>query len=279
VTSSSYASARRKTKYIHGKSILFNPLFFVNTKLKANPWFYDKNVLFTFWKIFLLFAFFKFLLFFISLKKYAFFPFVLFILFCQRSSSDPKPSQSESERDIEQKSKPAKRHRGPDKKPRKSGSDHGNYKHGLGKTRGVDTPMYAAWKEGVMQQNDFCCFITGEKKKDLLTCHHLNSWDSYPDQRYDISNGVTITKEIHRAFHKEYGAGKNTKEQFERFLQEKYNIYEYPWQNDDHEPTLSVDEIALRRASMHDKYKQDILSLIEKRGHTLISANEGFYTR
>lgn len=130
-----------------------------------------------------------------------------------------------------------------------------------------------------MQGNNFACFITGEKNKNLLTCHHLNSWDSYPDQRYDISNGITITKEIHHAFHKEYGAGKNTREQFERFLQEKYYIFDYPWQKDNHEPSLSIEKIEARRASMHDKYKEDVLSLTQKRGHILISAEDGFYNR
>lgn len=172
-----------------------------------------------------------------------------------------------------------KRGRGPDKKPRKSCPDHKNYKHGLGRTRGVNTERYAAWKEGVLQRYNFCCFITGETNKALLTCHYLNSWDIYPDQRYHISNGVPITKAIHNAFHKEYGLGKNTKEQFERFLQERYNLFHYPWQNDNHEPTLSVDEIAARRASQHERLRQEYLSLIEQRGHTLLSANEGFYNR
>ena len=172
-----------------------------------------------------------------------------------------------------------KRVRGPDKKPRKRGSMHGNYIHGLGRTRGIDSPVYAAWKEGVMQQNHFRCFVTGEKNKNLLTCHHLNSWDSYPEQRYDISNGVTITKEIHKAFHKEYGAGKNTKEQFEKFLQERFQIFQYPWQNGNHEPTLSVEEVMQRRASQQDRHREEILALIDSRGHVLLSANEGFFVK
>lgn len=172
-----------------------------------------------------------------------------------------------------------KRHRGPDKKPRKRGSMHGNYIHGLGKTRGIDSQTYAAWKEGVMQQTDFRCFVTGEKNKNLLTCHHLNSWDSFPDQRYDISNGVTLTKEIHRAFHKEYGSGKNTKEQFEKFLQERYQIFQYPWQNDNHEPPLSVEEVMERRASQQDRHREEILSLIDSREHVLLSANDGFFVK
>lgn len=130
----------------------------------------------------------------------------------------------------------------------------------------------------MLQKDNFCCFVTGEKNKDLLTCHHLNSWDIHIDGTYGISNGITVTKTIHQAFHKEYGAGKNTKEQFEKFLREKYNIFIYPWQKDNHEPTLSVEEVEARRASQQERQKREFLDLIEKKEHTLLSANEGFYT-
>jgi hypothetical protein len=170
-----------------------------------------------------------------------------------------------------------KKTRGPDKKTRKRGSEHKNYKHGLGKTRGWDSDRYASWKEGVLQRDNFCCFVTGKRNKNLLVCHHLNSWDIHPDQKYDIYNGITLTKEIHRSFRREYGAGKNTKEQFERFLQEKYNIFQYPWQHDNHEPILSIEEIEARRASQLERQKQAFLLLIEERGHQLLLANDGFY--
>lgn len=230
-------SACRKTNFIHGNSILQNTSLCANIRHKGNASTGVKNIYFPLFKLFFLYLFYKFLFFSLFLKKYTFFPFVVLVFSCtaspEQSSSDeaqasPGPSQSGSLSDSDSDSqgeppqeKKQTRFRGPDKKPRKRGYLHGNFKHGLGKTRGIDTPKYAAWKEGVMQGNDFACFITGEKNKNLLTCHHLNSWDSYPDQRYDIGNGITITKEIHRAFHKEYGAGKNTREQFERFLQEK----------------------------------------------------------
>lgn len=87
-----------------------------------------------------------------------------------------------------------------------------------------------------------------------------------------------MTKTIHLAFHKAYGAGKNTKEQFEKFLQEKYNIFQYPWQHDNHEPFLSVEEIEALRASQLERQKQEFFLLIEERGHSLLSANDGFYT-
>lgn len=169
-----------------------------------------------------------------------------------------------------------KKQRGPDKKPRKRGREHKNFKYGA-RTRNYNPLRYNAWKEGVLRRDNFSCFVTGEIEKKLLTCHHLNSWDVHIDERYEISNGITITKAIHRAFHKEYGAGNNTKEQFEEFLQKNYNIFEYTWQNDNHEPILSVDEIEARRASQQDRQKQLFLKLLKERGHQLHSSPEGFY--
>lgn len=69
---------------------------------------------------------------------------------------------------------------------------------------------------------------------------------------------------------------KNTKELFEKFLQEKYTIFQYPWQHDNHEPILSIEEIEARRASQRKRQKQELLRLIEERGHRLLSANDGF---
>lgn len=44
------------------------------------------------------------------------------------------------------------------------------------------------------------------------------------DGRYDIHKGVPIKKRIHKQFHKQYGNGNNTIEQFENYLKENYEI-------------------------------------------------------
>ena len=61
-----------------------------------------------------------------------------------------------------------------------------------------------------------CCSID----KVILNAHHLNSWKFFPEERFTLSNLVSLCKSCHDEFHKLYGNGKasaNTKEQFELF--------------------------------------------------------------
>lgn len=50
-----------------------------------------------------------------------------------------------------------------------------------------------------------------------MNAHHLNAWASFPQERYDVENGVCLCQNCHDRFHDTYGKGKNTKEQFYEF--------------------------------------------------------------
>lgn len=67
---------------------------------------------------------------------------------------------------------------------------------------------------------DYTCDITKEKGVEL-NAHHLESWHSNEELRYDINNLVCISKEMHDEFHKIYGRKNNTKEQYEEFKSSK----------------------------------------------------------
>jgi len=73
------------------------------------------------------------------------------------------------------------------------------------------------WVRAVKKRDKFCV-ICGIKK---IESHHLNGFDKFPKERYDVKNGVALCEKHHKEFHKKYGYGKNTKKQFEEFITEE----------------------------------------------------------
>ena len=55
----------------------------------------------------------------------------------------------------------------------------------------------------------------------MLNAHHLDGWNWCKDKRFKTSNGITLCEDCHVEFHKEYGYGNNTKEQFQEFKEFK----------------------------------------------------------
>lgn len=82
---------------------------------------------------------------------------------------------------------------------------------------------YRKWMREVLKRDDYTCVITGIRGNGELNVHHLDGWNWCKEKRYDISNGVTLRKEIHDLFHEIYGKGDNTKEQFEEFKIRYFN--------------------------------------------------------
>lgn len=74
-------------------------------------------------------------------------------------------------------------------------------------------PEYYEFTRAVMKRDKYTC-DTCNYKGTGLNVHHLNSYDWDREGRTDIDNGITLCKRCHTKFHKEYGYGKNTKEQF-----------------------------------------------------------------
>lgn len=75
---------------------------------------------------------------------------------------------------------------------------------------------YVTFIKSVLKRDKYhcqCCHANGN-----LVVHHKDGYNWCVDKRVDLSNGITLCKDCHSKFHKTYGFGNNTKEQFEKFM-------------------------------------------------------------
>lgn len=72
---------------------------------------------------------------------------------------------------------------------------------------------YKQWIKEVFERDDYTCQICKKKGGDL-NAHHLFGYDRHTDKRTELDNGITLCVSCHENFHKIYGYGKNTREQF-----------------------------------------------------------------
>ena len=84
------------------------------------------------------------------------------------------------------------------------------------------TEGYNDFRKQVLERDNYTCQLTG-KRNSKLEVHHLKCYSDFKEERTNLSNGITLSKEIHRLFHKIYGNKHNTKEQFEEFKHRYHN--------------------------------------------------------
>jgi hypothetical protein len=108
-------------------------------------------------------------------------------------------------------------------KERFSGENHPNWKFDKTDEERIiqrSYPEYKDFMKQVYERDNYDCQICG-KHGGKLNVHHLYSYADYEDFRTEVSNGISVCKKEHLIFHKIYGYGGNTPEQFEQF---KYYI-------------------------------------------------------
>lgn len=76
---------------------------------------------------------------------------------------------------------------------------------------------YNEWRNKVFKRDSYTCQITNIKSKGDIEVHHIENFSSNIDKRYDINNGITLQKDIHKQFHLIYGYKNNTYEQLIEF--------------------------------------------------------------
>jgi len=77
---------------------------------------------------------------------------------------------------------------------------------------------YRVWRVEVIHR-DKRCIICGSLKG--RQAHHMNSGSYFPDDRYDVENGVTLCSKCHMNFHNNFKRSyreKCTKYDFDNFM-------------------------------------------------------------
>ncbi len=83
--------------------------------------------------------------------------------------------------------------------------------------RGIETLL---WREAVFARDNWTCQKTGVKG-DRTNAHHIQNFAQFPELRFAIDNGITLSEKSHMEFHKIYGRKNNTREQLVEFLYDK----------------------------------------------------------
>lgn len=113
---------------------------------------------------------------------------------------------------------------------KKHGKEHYKYNENLtDEERFADRKSkkeYRDWRSAVYKAYNFSCDICGCKssKDNKIVAHHLESYDINKTLRYDVSNGVALCEWCHKKFHKKYGFGENTFEQYREYKNNQDNI-------------------------------------------------------
>lgn len=76
---------------------------------------------------------------------------------------------------------------------------------------------YTLWREKVFKRDDFTC-QKYKTKGGKLRAHHISNFSEFPELRFVVDNGITLSNIAHKEFHGMYGVKNNTREQLEEFL-------------------------------------------------------------
>lgn len=85
------------------------------------------------------------------------------------------------------------------------------------------THEYISWRKSVFERDRYTCVRCGKKNgqgfgRVELHAHHIKNWHDFPEERYDLNNGITLCDECHYMFHSIYGKKHNSAQQIQEFI-------------------------------------------------------------
>ena len=60
---------------------------------------------------------------------------------------------------------------------------------------------YKNWRMAVYMKDNFTCQSCGIRGVEL-NAHHIKSWRSFPEERFNIDNGITLCVDCHKKIHR-----------------------------------------------------------------------------
>lgn len=84
-------------------------------------------------------------------------------------------------------------------------------------TRIRHDPSYDAWRAAIYERDDYTCSICGKRGVDLAV-HHVHNFATHEDERFDVTNGVTMCAPCHKRFHLIFGQKDNTLQELQTFV-------------------------------------------------------------
>ncbi len=89
------------------------------------------------------------------------------------------------------------------KKGKCSGSKNSNWKGGRTEKSWLiyGSDIYKKWRRDVFERDNFICQFCGRRDGRRLAAHHIKSFADYPEDRFNINNGITLHNSCHVRLH------------------------------------------------------------------------------
>jgi len=101
----------------------------------------------------------------------------------------------------------------------RKGKESHNWKGGVTSENLIirTSSKYELWRKTVFERDNYTCQkykIRGRK----LIAHHIKNFAQWPELRFEINNGSTLSDKAHREFHRKYGIKSNNDIQLNEYL-------------------------------------------------------------